>query len=400
MNKWVLMLSVLLALGAGMTVLLQSHQPAPLAGAVSQHLLQEGRQQVLTLDIEFEDTSRITDANGDAPALPSRKLPATVWYPAEAGRYPLVVSNHGFSSLRGGAVYIAQALAQMGYVVIAADFPLTNFFAKGGPRVTDVANQPADVSFLIDRMLAFNADPQHALYGRIDPDRIGATGISLGGMTSMMVGFDPQRMDRRVKAVASIAGPSIMFGPAWFAHRQLPFLMIATPTDAIISYQDNARPILSNVDDALLLTIDNASHTGFAYPARYMRWMTNPDLVGCAVVMHNLEKSALADSTWYSQIGRREDGVRDDVTLRICETDPLPATVNPIYQHWLTQLAVTSFFEAEFSPDPAVRQERMHYLTSVMPAENAGVRVEHAVTATARAADTTQMVEASLPNAP
>lgn len=402
MKKWIP--GVALLLGLGTVVLVAGNQPEPPGGPMSVQLLQEQRYEVLTVDLDLKDPDRVTDANGDYPELPWRALPATVWYPAQGGHYPLIVSSHGFSSMRHGAAYLCRALAQLGYVVIAADYPLTNFFAKGGPRVTDVINQPGDVSFLIDEMLAANTNSQHPLWGKIDPERVGATGISLGGMTSTLVGFDPKRMDTRVKAVASVAGPSMMFGPSWFAHRHLPFLMVATPTDAIVNYEDNARPILHNVSGALLLTIDNASHTGFANPARYMRWMRNPDLIGCAVVMHNLVKpsagASVDDSSWYHLIGSREDGVVDDIKLRICDTDPLPDTINPVYQHWLTQLAVTSFFEAQFNSDPQVRQRRLQYLTQAMPAEITGVHIEHALPATAAAQDTTQMVEASGSGAP
>jgi len=398
MKKWVL--ALLLVLAGGATVLLFGEQ-LPTLGPVSAQLLQAGERQVLTMDLDLKDTRRVTSANGDSPELPSRKLPATVWYPAGGGHYPLIISSHGFSSMRFGARYLANALARLGYVVVAADYPLTNFFAKGGPRITDVINQPADVSFLIDQMLALNIDQQHPLHGKIDPDRIGATGISLGGMTSTMVGFDPKRMDSRVKAVVSVAGPSTMFGPAWYSHRQLPYLMVATTTDAVINYADNARPILRNVSGALLLTIDGGSHVGFAEPAKYMRWMPNPDLIGCAVVMHNLDKpDAGARDSWYHLIGNHDDGIIDTGKPRVCETDPLPNTIDPVHQHQLTQLAVTSFFEAQFNSDPNVRQQRMNYLTSVMPAEIADVHIEHADTMIAATQNTTQMVEAVAAPAP
>jgi predicted dienelactone hydrolase len=398
MKKWLLALLVMLVVG--ITALLLANLPQPPAGPVSAQLLKAGPFEVATLELDLKDTRRTTSANGDYPELPWRALPATVWYPVGGSHHPLIVSSHGFSSMRLGATYLAQSLAALGYVVVAADFPLTNFFARGGPNIADVVNQPGDISFLIDRMLAFSDDPTHPLHDRIDATRIGATGISLGGMTSTMAGFDPKRMDTRIKAVASVAGPSMVFGAKWFAHRQLPFLMVATPTDAIVNYEDNARPILHNVAGAILVTIANASHTGFAQPARYMRWMTNPDLIGCAVVMHNLNKPGWGSQSWYHLIGSSEDGIIDGGKLRICEADPLPQTMNPVYQHWLTQLAVTSFFEAQFNTDAGIRQQHLDYLTSVMAAEIADVHVEQEKTIAAATADTTQMADVSAPPAP
>jgi len=394
------LLVLVLVLGCSVAALLLTALPQPLAGPVSAQLLQMASYKVATLDLDLNDTSRPTNANGDYPQLPSRALPATVWYPVGGSHHPLIVSSHGFSSLRLGATYLAQSLAALGYVVVAADFPLTNFFAKGGPNIADVVNQPGDVSFLIDRMLAFNDDPAHPLHGRIDPARIGATGISLGGMTSIMAGFDPKRMDSRVKAVVSVAGPSMMFGAPWFAHRQLPFLMVATPTDAVVNYEDNARPILHKVDGAILVTIANASHTGFAQPARYMQWLKNPDVIGCAIVLHNLNKSGWGSQSWHQSIGSSRDGIVDDVKPRVCETDPLPKTINPVYQHWLTELAVTSFFEAHFNLDASVRQQRLDYLTNVMSAEISDVHVEQTKNIAKTTTDTTQMADASAPLKP
>jgi len=404
--KWFYLFCLVIFVGAA--TLFAGRQPPPLEGKVSAALLVAGLHQVDTLDLSLRDESRPTDANGKYPVRPGRDLPSTVWFPADGGNYPLIVSSHGFSSLRFGANYIARALAQLGYVVIAADYPMTNFFAKGGPKATDVINQPADIRFLIDRMLAFSEDPAHALHGKIDPQRIGAMGISLGGMTSTMAGFDPHRRDPRIRAVASIAGPSMMFGPKYFEHNALPFLMIATPTDAVVNYQDNARPILERVPGATLVTLDNMSHTGFASMATYMRWMRNPDFIGCAVVLNNLgaDSAAVANPQWYRTIGSEEDGVIASVAARVCQTDPLPETMNPIRQHWLTLLAVTSFFEMQFSADDATRTQRQHYLMSTLQTENIDVHVESARTPLQQTpnwnltASTTQMADDRMTGTP
>ena len=48
--------------------------------------------------------------------------------------------------------HVGPHLASHGYIVIAANYPLTNLYTKGGPMVKDVINHPADVSFF-DRYL-------------------------------------------------------------------------------------------------------------------------------------------------------------------------------------------------------------------------------------------------------
>ena len=54
--------------------------------------------------------------------------------------------------------------------VVAVDYPLTTYFAPGKPLITDVVNQPGDVSFLITEMLK----RQDLM---IDPKRIAVAGL-------------------------------------------------------------------------------------------------------------------------------------------------------------------------------------------------------------------------------
>ena len=107
-------------------------------------------------------------------------------------------------STRSEAERNAEHLASHGYVVIAADYPLSNFRAPGGPIVTDAVNQPGDVSFLIDTVTGWSAD-QRPFRGEIDPERIGAAGLSLGGFTTTVATFHPTRRDPRISAAVSIA---------------------------------------------------------------------------------------------------------------------------------------------------------------------------------------------------
>jgi predicted dienelactone hydrolase len=103
----------------------------------------------------------------------------------------LVTYSHGFMSFRSNGAYLAKHLASHGYLVAAANFPLTHFGTAGGPQFRDVLNQPGDVSFLIDTLLAWSDDPDSRFAGQIDRQRIGAVRLSLGGMTTMLLAFHP-----------------------------------------------------------------------------------------------------------------------------------------------------------------------------------------------------------------
>ena len=166
----------------------------------------------------FVDASRPTKASPPFAGAPDRRLDTWIWYPAEGGGdalvpdaeprsggpWPLVVYSHGTYSRPDAATHLCEHLARHGYVVAAAAFPLTSGVAHTqlpAADITDAGSQPGDVSFVIDELLA------HARFGPlIDGERIGATGISLGGITTYFLSFGIPTRDERIKASAPIAG--------------------------------------------------------------------------------------------------------------------------------------------------------------------------------------------------
>lgn len=367
--KILLILAVVVA--AVVVVLVNGKQPEPFApGSESASRLQPGPLAVATLDTVFVDSTRPTAANGDYAGSGERELEATIWYPddREYGPYPLLVYSHGFSSSSREAAYLAQHLASLGYVVVAADFPLTNMRAPGGPQVKDVVNQPEDVSFLIDSLLQFSADADHTLHGQIDPGRIGALGLSLGGLTTTLAVFHPELHDPRIRAAISIAGPTFVFTPTFYRHRSsLPFLMLAGDIDALVPYAVNAAPVPEQVPGGELVTLRAGSHTGFAGPAAVMRWLHNPDAVGCWIVQRNAGDAM--EEPWFDLIGPSEMGLDYAAEADLCTLDPLPEAMNTLRQQMITRVAVSSFFEREFSRSVPGRAAAARYLRQILPAE-------------------------------
>ena len=369
MNKFLTIMTgtaALLAVAA--TVLTTAKQPVPFPlDSASATVLQAGPLAVASFEEIFVDGSRPTSANGDYPGAEQRTLASSIWYPSDNSQapYPLVVYSHGFSSNRSGGAYLAEQLASQGYVVVAVDYPLTNRDAPGGPYVVDVVNQPGDVSFLIDSLLAHSGDSQHPLAGKVDPSRIGVTGISLGGMTSTLAAFHPETGDPRIGAALSIAGPTAPFSEVFFSHRLVPFLMLAADKDALVPYEHNALPVLQNVPDAQLVTIKQGSHTGFAGPAGILRWLDNPDAIGCYVVLNNIDSS----EPWFAQLGSEQQGIVSESNIRLCQLDPLPTSLNPLRQQMITSVVVSSFFQSQFAAEAAEREAAQTYLETTLASE-------------------------------
>jgi predicted dienelactone hydrolase len=257
--------------------------------------------------------------------------------------------------------YLAEHLASHGYVVVSADYPLTNFRTAGGPNVSDAANQPADVSFLIDRVLALQGD-EKPFAGAIDRERIGAMGLSLGGLTTTLAAFHRTLRDPRIRAAVSIAGPSSFFSEHFFAAADVPFLMIAGTEDAMVDYRTNARPILDRVRNAGLLSIAAGSHTGFAGIADPLfRFVDHPDSTGCSALMANIDLQQ--NEFPFTGLGGEENGiVIIDQTLP-CQKSPLPKALHPGRQHMITTLGATDFFRSIFDADKATRESAARHLS-------------------------------------
>ena len=366
---WAVLIVVLL-LAVSCTVLSNGKQAEPFpVGSKSAERLQPGPVAIHEHEETFVDASRPTNANGDYAGDSSRRMEGMVWHPVSNadGPYPLIVYSHGFTSNREGGAYLARQLASIGYVVVAVDYPLTNFEAPGGPNPKDVVNQPADVSFLIDTLIEHSVTSGHELEGMVDDSRIGVTGISLGGMTTALVSFHPEMRDARIGAALSIAGPTAVFTPTFFSFADVPFLMLAGDIDALVPYATNAAPVVSKVAGSELVTIAGGSHTGFAGPAAPLRWLNNPDVLGCYMVQRNIEEPD--EEPWYVLIGTPEQGIDYNAVNELCLMDPLPKALNVLRQQMISSVVVSSFFQSVFAPLQGERERAKAFLSETLARE-------------------------------
>ena len=110
------------------------------------------------------------------------------------GRWPLVAFSHGFGGHRRQSTFLCTHLASHGYVVAAVDHTGNTVLdilqvmvaLQAGGTMPDtravlkefIALRPTDVGFMIDRVAA-------ALSAHVDLTRIGMTGHSFGGWTTL-----------------------------------------------------------------------------------------------------------------------------------------------------------------------------------------------------------------------
>lgn len=263
--------------------------------------------------------------------------------------------------------YNAELLASYGYVVVAANFPLTAGGTAGGPSANDLVNQPSDNSFLIDSVLQLSGEAK-SFAGEIDSSRIALMGYSLGGITTTLATYHPRLRDARVKAAISIAGPTPGLTREFYETSDVPFMMIAGTLDALINFESNAATIPPRVRNSILLKIEDGTHLGFGSISEpWFRLMRHPDSLGCTAVLSNMDEDP---SVAFSALGDESDGIdMDFAVLTVCETMPTEKALHPGRQHMVTAIATLSFFEMVFNKDPARRTEASEILSRSLPSE-------------------------------
>ena len=116
--------------------------------------------------------------------------------------------------------------------------------------------------------------------------------------------------------------------------------------DALVPFASNAQPVLDKVPGSRLVEVTNGSHTGFAGPAASLRYMSNPDELGCYIVERNIENDV--EEFWFDRLGSREQGINYEAVNELCQLDPMPEAMNPLRQHMITSVVVRAFFDTEF----------------------------------------------------
>jgi dienelactone hydrolase len=318
-------------------------------------LLRTGPHGVRTLELRLVDESRPTSANGAQPALDSRSLPTRVWFPGEGdalaagGPFPLVVWSHSLASSNQDVVWLAEHLASRGYVVAAPLFPLSSVNAEA-PTNADLPNQPGDISFVIDSLLARSTSRGESLHAAIDAERIAVAGFSLGAATTILVTFLESLRDPRIKAAVSLASASGFYGKKLLGSRKVPLLALHGEFDAFAPYNPHATSLRENASAPFWLgTIVRGTHTGFSQAGIHL---DQPDELACSFDSLRTDMTPL-----YQALGGREAGFVIPLpalppgAITCATADPLPSSISGERQLQLSRLLVTAFLTMHLGPE-------------------------------------------------
>jgi dienelactone hydrolase len=167
----------------------------------------------------------------------------------------LIVFAHGASGHPEKFTKLFSAWADAGYVVVAPVFPLTNSHAAS-MNLGDVVQQPADMSFVLDQVLTMDKARGNLLSHAIDERRIGAGGLSLGGITTYFLVYGDCCRDDRFRAAEILDG----LQPNVTVDGHVPLYLGHSDRDPVLPYA-SARGTYDRAQPPVwFVTLHGASH--------------------------------------------------------------------------------------------------------------------------------------------
>lgn len=222
LKRFFLTVTVLLAAGWGLYVLVFKPEPVQLAEAKSMPAGAD-LSAIYGLDPGPYTVTVIPELNFDTADGP---LTLTAFYPDAAQAFPLVLFSHGNFSDRRSYDRIIRHWVSHGYVVLAPDHLDAGGMVKGILAMTRygqdgvLQQRPRDLRNILDGLDAISARSAE-LAQRIDRSRVAAAGHSFGAFAAQMLGGADAAMpdsdvrmqdpDSRVQAVVAISPPGPMF---------------------------------------------------------------------------------------------------------------------------------------------------------------------------------------------
>jgi len=216
--------------------------------------------------------TRLTLAKTSVTTGLPRPLDPIVWYPTTArkgatalgiedapmlrGRRPLLVFSHGACGRPTEATYLTKALASRGFVVAAPAHPgdtADDGLAVCGTLATTIdsaVNRVPDVQATLDAVLA-------AFAAHLRADRIGITGLSFGGFTTLLAAQEEPRI-RAALAMVPGGTAALLQGPAH--DLSIPAMVIGAEHDQVVGYPESVSAFARLAGPRFLVKLLAANH--------------------------------------------------------------------------------------------------------------------------------------------
>ncbi len=207
-----------------------------------------------------------------------RALDPVVWYPADVrhaaadgaptqdaqvrrGRHPVIVFSHGSCGRPTEATYYTTALAARGFVVVApthpgdtADDGLVACYAN---FLDSAVNRLPDVEATIAATIVAATDATSRFARRVRPDRIGMTGLSFGGFTTLLAAQSDRRL---VAALSMVPGGTAALAQGADHDIAIPTMVIGAERDKIVGFAESPLAYARLAGPRFLVELLGANH--------------------------------------------------------------------------------------------------------------------------------------------
>ncbi|HEY7131108.1 MAG TPA: alpha/beta fold hydrolase [Candidatus Limnocylindrales bacterium] len=239
----------------------------------------------------YVDDARTLEQLALLMGLPQAAFAGLAWLPTHAlrdapiaagGPYPVLLFSHGRCGVREHNTFQVEDLASHGYVVLAIDHPgaasgvrfpdgrLAPFdprllppWPRHGPTDPEAAFLDAvipflveDVRFVLHRLAALDEDRREPLAGRLDLDRVGILGVSLGGMVAASACASEPGFAALLTMDAAVPWDTVAAG------LRLPVMWMSRPA-ATMRREGWSEADVSDVHDSMRATFEGLPGSGY-----------------------------------------------------------------------------------------------------------------------------------------
>ena len=209
-----------------------------------------------------------TVSQADLPLIETRSV-RDAEMDREHSPYPLVFFSHGSNGVRWQSIFYTILLASHGYVVISPDHAgntIWEIIRDGWDAGTVAVSAPqrvADMEFLLDEFERKNELSEDFFYHSFDRRKVGITGHSFGGWTTLSM----LCKDDRFK-VGVAQAPEIPMAVAYcdFDNIPAPILVMGGTLDSTLRWRDQycGYQSLGGEHQKVLVEIEGAGHFTFS----------------------------------------------------------------------------------------------------------------------------------------
>lgn len=189
------------------------------------------------------------------------------------GKHPLIIMSHGNGGERRDSSWLAEHLVKQGYIVASVEHYGNSYSTYNAGSSLRFWDRSLDISFALDRLLE-----EPFLENKIDRERVGFIGYSLGGMTGLsLAGATAKNVeevarqlqkvrkeisaelveqadfseaykdlaDTRIKAIALIFPATFVYPAEGLKSIKTPVAMIASEGDEVLPFKDHAMKLIT-----------------------------------------------------------------------------------------------------------------------------------------------------------